>query len=84
MLDMKPSTEGRINCWPDAVQYLLTSYVQDKDIMVAVQDLRYTKQKPEKDDKQFSAGGLMLLAVAVIYFHQKRSYNVHRRGDIGH
>lgn len=54
MVGMTPTTEVEIICWSRAVQYLLASHAQGKDIRKQGQGLWDTKQNPEKDEKQFA------------------------------
>lgn len=69
MVCMTPSTEGRIIFWPEAVQYLLSSYKQAKNITRAADDLRGNKQKPDEDeDNSYPDGWMMLLVAAAVCF----------------
>lgn len=45
---------GGVNCWPEAVQYLLRSYATSSEIQKALLDLSNIRQSSGEDEKDFS------------------------------
>ena len=46
--------EGGVESWPEAVQYLLRNYAQNKHISAAIADLREVRQKASESESQFA------------------------------
>jgi len=46
--------DGGIGSWPEAVQYLLRNYAQNKYISSAIRDLRDTRQKELETEKEYA------------------------------
>lgn len=56
MVGMVRLKERGIRYWPKLLQNVLIDYVQAREITKAVKDCHNTKQKPNEDKMNFSAG----------------------------
>ena len=53
--DAYAASEGGVNCWPEAVQYLIRSYAKSTAIREAIISLRDIRQKPTESGMEYSA-----------------------------